>query len=107
MPVTVEEGETRYVVRLEGDADIACSMELQQALIQAGSSRKELRLDLALATGVDLTAIQLLWAAAHAAKKRGIPFSIIGQVPESISGALRDAGFENFLTSAAQADSPA
>lgn len=96
MSIALEEGETRSVIRLEGDIDITCSDELMRTLVEAISSQKELRVDLAGVTDLDVTAMQLFWAAAHEAEKRGISLAVTGQIPEAIRCAVREAGFENF-----------
>ncbi len=99
MSFMVDAGETRDVIRLAGNVDINCAAELKRMLIETISSEKELRVDLANATDLDITAIQLLWAAAREADKLGVSFSVAGQVPENIRCAVRDAGFENLLAS--------
>ena len=66
-------------------------------LMETISSRKELQVDLAHANRLDITAVQLLWAAAREAKQMGASFAVAGDVPENISCAVRDAGLECFL----------
>lgn len=65
-------------------------------LIEAISSRKEVQVDLARTTDLDVTAVQLLWAASREARKAGVSFAVAGDVPEKIRGSVGDAGFENF-----------
>jgi anti-anti-sigma regulatory factor len=96
LPIAFYEGRTRCVIRLEGDIDITCSDELKRTLIEAISTRKELQVDLARATDLDVTAIQLLWAATREAKSLGASFGVAGQVPENIINTVREAGFEKF-----------
>lgn len=96
MPIALYEGRARCVIRLEGDIDIACSDELKRTLIEAISTRKELRVDLARTTDLDITAIQLLWAATREAEKSGASFGVSGQVPENVIKTVREAGFEKF-----------
>ena len=96
MPIALYEGRTRCVIRLDGDIDITCSDELKRTLIEAISTRKELQVDLARTTDLDVTAIQLLWAATREAEKTGASFGVTGQIPENLIGTVRDAGFEKF-----------
>ena len=96
MPITFTEGESRYVIRLEGDVDVTCAAELKRMMIEAIASRKELQVDLTSATDLDVTAVQLLWAAKREAEKVGT-IGTLGPVPEHIVMALREAGLENFL----------
>jgi len=52
--------------------------------------------DLEHTTELDVTALQLLWAAERKARASGMGFSLLGRVREEISVALSDAGFETF-----------
>jgi anti-anti-sigma regulatory factor len=96
LPIALEVVETRCILRLEDDIDITCSGELKNMLIEALSSRKEVRVDLEGATDLDITIMQLLWAAALQARRSGASFAVLGVVPENIECAVRDAGFETF-----------
>lgn len=89
-----------FLIRLEGDIDISCSNELKQMLTDALFDRKDLQLDVALVTDLDITAIQLFWAAAREAEKTGASIVVAGQVPGNISCAIREAGFDRFPVSA-------
>jgi len=93
------------VIRLEGEIDIRCAAELKQALLDAMSCGTAVQVDLATAAGVDITAIQLLWAAQREAGKRGLAFAAAGPMPGSIHEAVRDAGFERLLAPAANLES--
>jgi len=96
LPVTLEQDDALGTIRLEGAVDIGCAAELKEMLLDALASGKEVRVALDGATGLDVTAIQLLWAAERAAKGAGIGFAIEGQTPEPVLAALADAGFEGF-----------
>ena len=99
MPIALEQAETQNVIRLEGAIDISSAAELKTLLQQALGAGKEVHLSLEHATALDVTAVQLLWAAGRQAKGTGIEFTLVGPVPEEISTALGDAGFESFLIS--------
>jgi|SRR5579872_1135563 len=88
--------EASCVVRLEGDVGVASAAELKRLLIESISSRKELRLELACATDLDVTVLQLLWAARCEADRSGTRFSIAGDVPANLLSAVLEAGFANF-----------
>ena len=98
MSIQCEADESAYVLRLADEVDINSSVELKQALIEIIASGKELHLDLQAGPSLDITAIQLLWAARLVFEQRGSHFVTAGEVPESITSALQDAGFEPFLT---------
>jgi anti-anti-sigma regulatory factor len=102
VPVTLEENDTVSLIRLEGAIDIGTAAELKTLLVQAlepgeNSSGKEVRIALAGATELDVTAVQLLWAAEREAKKAGAGFSFTGPIPNDISAALGAAGLQQFL----------
>lgn len=92
---------TERVIRVEGAMDVSCAAEMKEQLSAMLSTPGDVRLDLSQATDIDITAMQLLWAAAREAETNGISFHLDGDVPESIAWAVRDAGFENFPVAAA------
>ena len=53
-------------------------------------------MDLERATELDVTTVQLLWAAEREARASGRGFTFAGRVPEEISAAMADAGLEKF-----------
>jgi anti-anti-sigma regulatory factor len=87
---------------LEGEIDITVAAELKKLLLQAMASGTDLRVDLDTATGLDVTALQLLWAAQREAGDSGVEITLAGQVPENISVAVADAGFEKFPVAASR-----
>lgn len=96
MPVTLDQNENFCLLRLEGEIDITSATELKTRLLQALASGRELRIDLEGATDLDVTAMQLLWAAEREARRSGMGMAVTGRIPKEISSATRDAGFENF-----------
>jgi len=95
MPVALEQSEALSVISLEGLIDIACAAELKQMLLQALESKAEVCVSMENATDLDVTAMQLLWAAAREAKVSGVDLSLTGPLPEGISIAIANAGFEH------------
>ena len=53
-------------------------------------------MDVEHATELDVTALQLLWAAEREARGSSRGFTLAGRVPEEISVAVVDAGLETF-----------
>lgn len=94
MPVTFDRSEAPGVIRLEGDIDIASAAQLKEVLLEALAQRGEARISLETATGIDVTAVQLLWAAEREAKASGVVLALKGPVPEPLRATLREAGFE-------------
>jgi len=93
VPITLEQSEDISVLRLEGAIDIASAAELKKLFIQAFASGHDVRVEMDGATDLDVTAVQLLWAARREAKVSGVEFALTGEVPEAVTSALRQAGF--------------
>lgn len=104
MPIVLDQNELQYVICLEGEIDIASAAELKKLLLEALASGKELRVDLARATELDVTALQLFWAAGREASAAGVGFNLAGEVPAAITSTLGDAGFEQFPIPAEQSE---
>ena len=100
MSISAAVDGSRCVINLRENVDISDAVDLKQALLDAILSRKELCLDLSSVTDLDITAVQLLWAAARESRNAGIAFTLLGAVPEAVTSTVRDAGFDAFLESA-------
>ena len=100
MPVTLEQKDTLPLIHLEGVIDIGCAAELKERLIEKLKSGSAVYVSLESATGLDVTAVQLLWAAAREAQRVGVDFGFKGQTPKAILCALAEAGIEEFPVSA-------
>ncbi len=96
MGITVEQRDESNVICLEGMIDIASAAELKTTLLDALKSGKRLNISLEKCADMDVTAIQLLWAAEREARVSGMDFAFAGRVPQTVSSALQDAGFEAF-----------
>ncbi len=81
---------------LEGEISIGLATELKAALLQALASGAEVRLNLERATELDVTALQLLWAAECEARRSGKAFTLVAPVPPEVLLAVSEAGFERF-----------
>jgi len=96
VPVTLEQKDTLTFIHLEGGIDIGCAAELKDLLIEKLKSGSAVYVSLESATGLDVTAVQLLWAAAREAQRVGVEFGFKGQTPETVRCALAEAGIEEF-----------
>ena len=92
MGVVLEQGDTKSLLRLEGSVDIAVAAELKKLLIQALAAGKEVAVSLEAASYLDVTAVQLLWAADRDARSRGLRLTPIGPCPEVLCQSLSQAG---------------
>ena len=98
MGIALEQGDNSSVLRLDGEIDIACAAELKTLLLKALGAGGEVRVALDGATELDVTAVQLLWAAAREAGRAGERFAFEGQTPEPVLSGLLLTGFEEFAS---------
>jgi anti-anti-sigma regulatory factor len=96
MPVSIEKTDEMFLISLDGVVAIPTAAELKAAILQGLASGQDLCFDLQNATELDITALQLLWAAGREASIAGMRAVLSGQVPETILTAAADAGFETF-----------
>lgn len=100
MPVTMERHETHSLVRVEGEVTITSSAELKQALLAGLAAGTDLHLDLERAERIDVTVMQLLWAAGREADRTGV--TLAGRVSKAAAAMAREAGFERLPGMAVQ-----
>lgn len=104
MPLTVERNETQWVLRFDGELNMASAAELKQALVDGSSSTTELYLDCEGAQEVDVAILQLVWAAAREAKRGGA--RLAGRFSDEIMRLSRDAGFVEWPSAASPGPVP-
>ena len=101
MPVTLEQKDALAFIQLEGAIDVGCAAELKELLMEKLKSSSAVYVSLESATGLDVTAVQLLWAAAREAQRLGVEFRFKGQMPEALRCGLAEVGMEEFPVPAA------
>ena len=92
LPVTMQRQETHSLIRLEGELTITSAAELKAALLAGLAAGTDLHLDLEHAETIDVTVMQLLWAAGREADRTGI--ALAGRMSEAAAAMAREAGFE-------------
>ena len=97
MGITLKQNQKSTVIRLKGVIDITTAAEFKKLLFQACGSGKDVRVVLDGVTDLDVTAVELIWAARRSAEGAGVAFTLSGAVPESVSSALGNAGLQQFL----------
>ncbi len=85
-----------HLITLDGDINIGCSTELKTALAGALATKAPVKLHVSAVERVDISSIQLLWAAAREAEDAGMPLVVEGSVPATLGETLRNAGFKSF-----------
>jgi len=96
MGISLGKSDAEMSIALEGKIDIACAADLKALLLEALQSGNDVVISFGDATGLDVTALQLLWAAGQQARHSGMGFRLSGQVPEPVSTELVEAGFQPF-----------
>jgi anti-anti-sigma regulatory factor len=96
MGISLDKSGAGVSIALADTIDISCAAELKSLLIEALSSGADLRISLDDATGLDVTASQLLWAAERQARQSGVGFRFSEPVPDAVSAELAEAGFQPF-----------
>jgi anti-anti-sigma factor len=95
LPVDLIMREERNMIRLEGAVDISSAAELKQRLLRAlEEAAGSIEVSLAEVTEMDVTAVQLLWAAGRKAEKLGVKFTLADQPNEQIRASLTEVGLD-------------
>ena len=100
MSVTMQRSETDLLIRLEDAVNVTSAEELKSLLLEGLVSGRDLYLDLERVEEIDVTVMQLLWAAGCEADRKGI--RMVTLVSEAASAAAREVGFERFPGTAVQ-----
>jgi anti-anti-sigma regulatory factor len=96
MAFELKECEDRCLLRLDESLTVNCARELHQVLGRALDLNKPLDVDLEQVVEFDVSALQLLYAAAQAAKGSGAGLSLVGVVPEGVKRSFVEAGLNPF-----------
>lgn len=96
MGIVLDEKDKLNLIRLEGAIDINCAAELKSLLLTSLASGNNVSVLLDGVTYLDVTAVQLLWAAEREAKASLVEFMFVGQLPQQVATDLAGAGFEKF-----------
>lgn len=102
MPVTMERHESDSLIQLEGDFNVTSAAELKRILLEELTSGRELQVNLEHVGEIDITVLQLLWAAQRDAARGGAGIAIC--MSEAAGKAAREAGFGPFAGPAVQGD---
>ncbi|HLY41995.1 MAG TPA: STAS domain-containing protein [Terracidiphilus sp.] len=94
MGITRTSGEGSYLIRLDGKIDIESAEELKACLLVALRDNRSVHISLEELSELDVTAMQLLLAAARYAQARTIGFEFTGEIPEAVEEAFSQAGLQ-------------
>ncbi len=91
MPVILLRQEPSWLIKLEGQITVTSALQLKELLLEWVSAGTDLDLDLERAEEVDVTIMQLLWAAAR--EGAGAGRKIVAHASSAATAAARDSGF--------------
>ncbi len=100
MTIALTESDLGSVVALKGTIDISSAAELKAVLVKAFGLGKEVCISLDAVTYLDVTAVQLLWAAERQAAQSSMVLRFSGHLSDLVSTTLADAGLPLFQASA-------
>lgn len=95
MPITVATNEKACRLCAAGELSMASAAELKERLMQALASGRDLDIDGSGVEELDITSMQLLWAAARDFSRGGL--GLTGRLSPAALRVLDAAGFEPFL----------
>jgi anti-anti-sigma regulatory factor len=90
----LEQLETHTLIQVTGEATVGTAAGLKIELLDALASGRDLRADLSEVEEIDLTAVQLFWAAAREADASHHGLTV--QVSQAAEDAARELGFDRF-----------
>ena len=91
MPAILQRSAAESCIRLSDIIDIASVAELRNRLLEVLTRDSVLRLDLTSATHIDVSVLQLLWAATREAESLGARVEI--EASDAVAAIAREAGF--------------
>jgi anti-anti-sigma regulatory factor len=92
--ITLERNATHAVLRMAGDCSMTTAAELKALLIEGLGAAGRLCVDLGDVEEIDVTVLQLLWAAHGEAARENR--ELVSRVPDALAALARAAGFEKF-----------
>jgi anti-anti-sigma regulatory factor len=92
MSLSLDQSNSPTLIRLGGEINIRCAVELKSLLLQALEREGALQVDLSAATEVDITTLQLLWATQREAITTGKDFLLMGPITEIVAAAMDRSG---------------
>jgi anti-anti-sigma regulatory factor len=82
------------VLNLAGKIDIGCAGELKDEFLKALQSGKRIQVEIGGLSDLDVTALQLLWAAKRATMRLGVDFAVSGEPAKPIQNQVAELGME-------------
>jgi len=102
MSIDLEQLEDRSVVRLTESITIGFATDLHKLLMEAVRLNRGIAIDWEGVTELDVSGIQLLYAAWQATERAGISMSLRGSTPQAVKDAFLDSGLDPFQLAVSQ-----
>ncbi len=96
MSISFDDTSERRVIRLADQIDVSCSADLKQCLMEPLVAGKAVHVDLDAAADFDVTALQLIWAAAREAERAGVSFEVGATNIEKLLQTASEVGWTGF-----------
>jgi anti-anti-sigma factor len=96
MSIELEQLEDRSVVRLTEAITVGFATDLHKLLMEAVRLNCGIAIDLEGVAELDVSGIQLLYAARQAAERAGISMSLQGSAPRAVKDAFLESGLDPF-----------
>ena len=97
MSIGLSQTENLSEIRLDGEVGIEVAAEPKASLLAALEAGHEIRVSLEGATTLDVTTFQLLWATEHAARQKGLEFTVTSDLSQPLKSWLEGIGLEGLL----------
>lgn len=94
MGIVLQAGNDSRLVALEGTIDISLAADLKAVLLESLNTGKPVSVAIGEGVAIDITGFQVLWAARQAATAQGVAFTLRGELSETATANLKDAGLE-------------
>ena len=94
MGMMLAHSEEANLLRLEGAVDIGEASRLKDQLLESLTAGKKICVDLAHATYLDITCIQLLYALERETQRGGLETELLSGPAEDVARGLKEAGME-------------
>lgn len=94
MSILHRQTDDSSVISLDGVIDICSAVELKTTLLEMLKAGKAIHVLLEKTTDLDVTAVQLLWAAKREAKRSAISFEFAGYPSAEILSSLSSVGLD-------------
>lgn len=96
MSLTLEMNEAECLLRLDGEITVNGAAELHRLLLEATSAGKDIAVAFTAPAEIDVSVIQLLFAARREMDRVGLAIRAEGDLPAHVQAAFAEVGIDPF-----------